>query len=410
MGLIRAVVQATSSTFADQWKEFFYCDAMDQDVLVQKGRKRTSGNNRGSDNIITNGSGIAVADGQCMIIVEQGRIVEFCAEPGQFTYDTSSEPSIFSGSLGEGIKNTFRTIGARITRGGDTGKDQRVYYFNTKELMDNKFGTPSPIPFRVVDANIGLDIDVSVRCSGVYSYRLTDPLLFYTNVCGNVSDEYTREELETQLKSEFITALQPAFASLSAAGIRPSELPAHALELADAMNAALTKKWNELRGLSIVSVALNPITLPEEDAKMIRDLQKTAVYRNANMAAAAIVDAQADAMKTAAGNSAGAMTGFMGMNMAGQMGGMNAQNLFQMGQGQPAAQPVQKQQPAADSWTCSCGTVNTGKFCSNCGSPRPSAPKKIRCDKCGWEPTPGMPTPKFCPECGDPINDADMIG
>ena len=202
MGLIRAGLAAAGGTLADQWKEFFYCEALEKEVLVRRGYKKTSGrssNKKGNDNIITSGSGIAVADGQCMIIVEQGKIVEVCAEPGEFTYDASTEPSIFSGSLGEGLMETFRTIGKRITYGGDTGKDQRVYYFNTKELVENRFGTPNPIPFRVVDSKIGLDIDVSIRCSGIYSYKIEDPLLFYANVCGNVSDEYTRDELDGQL-------------------------------------------------------------------------------------------------------------------------------------------------------------------------------------------------------------------
>ena len=214
MGLIKAGMGALGGTFADQWKEFFYCEAMEKDVMVTKGRKRTSArssNKKGNDNIISNGSVIAVADGQCMIIVEQGKVVEVCAEPGEFRYDTSTEPSIFTGNLGTGIKDTFRTVGKRFTFGGDTGKDQRVYYFNTKELIDNKFGTPNPIPFRVVDSRIGLDVDVSVRCSGVYSYKIVDPLLFYANVCGNVEQDYTRDELDSQLKSEFISALQPAF-------------------------------------------------------------------------------------------------------------------------------------------------------------------------------------------------------
>lgn len=457
MGLIKAIAVAAGSTMADQWKEFFYCDALDKDVIVVKGQKRVSGrssNTKGSDNIISNGSGIAVADGQCMIIVEQGKIVEVCAEPGEFTYDSSTEPSIFSGSLGQSIVDTFKTIGKRFTYGGDTGKDQRVYYFNTKELIDNKFGTPNPIPFRVVDRNIGLDIDVSVRCSGVYSYKVVDPLLFYTNVCGNVESEYTRDEIDTQLKTEFISALQPAFAKISEMEVRPSALPAHAVELSDAMNEALTKKWTELRGIAVVSIAMNPITLPEEDAEMIKEAQRMAINRNPGMAAATLVGAQAEAMKAAASNSAGAMTGFMGLGMATQAGGVNAQGLFemnasqqaasaQMPQGQPTA-PTQQTapvQPAAsqtaqgtDSWTCSCGTVNTGKFCTECAAPRPAqegwtcscgtvnkgrfcmecgAPKPAgeplyRCDKCGWEPEDPHNPPKFCPECGDPFNEADI--
>ena len=395
MGLIKAAIGAVGGTMADQWKEFFYCEALPKEVLVRRGQKQTgrrSSNNRGNDNIITSGSGIAVADGQCMIIVEQGRIVEVCAEPGEYTYDTSTEPSIFAGSLGEGIRNTFHTIGKRFAYGGDTGKDQRVYYFNTKELIDNKFGTPSPIPFRVVDSRIGLDIDVSVRCSGVYSYRIADPLLFYTNVCGNVAYEYTRDELDHQLKSEFISALQPAFAKLSEMEMRPNQIVAHNTELENAMNVALSEKWGTLRGLVVVSIALGSVTLPEEDAELIKQAQRTAVMYDPGMAAATLVGAQADAMKSAASNSAGAMTGFMGMGMAMNNGNaMNVQNLFTMGQQQ--AQQQQAAQSAANSWRCSCGAMATGKFCSECGAPRP-VDDRWMCS-CGT-----MNKGQFCQNCG----------
>lgn len=440
MGLIKAAVGSAGGTLADQWKEFFYCEAMDKNVMVTKGQKKTSSrssNTKGNDNIISNGSGIAVADGQCMIIVEQGKVVEVCAEPGEFTYDTSTEPSIFTGSFGEGIKQTFQTIGKRFTYGGDTGKDQRVYYFNMKELIDNKFGTPNPIPFRVVDSKIGLDIDVSVRCSGVYSYKIADPLLFYTNVCGNVENEYRREELDGQLKTEFISALQPAFGKLSDMELRPNQIVTHNTELEKAMNEALSEKWGELRGLKVVSVALGSVTLPDEDAEMIKQAQRTGMMRDPSMAAATLVGAQADAMKTAAGNSGGAMAGFMGMGMAMNAGGMNAENLFAMGQQQAAQQqaaPAQAAQAPAGSWTCSCGTVATGKFCPECGSPKPEengwtcscgavnkgkfcqncGAKKpegaplYRCDKCGWEPEDPTHPPKFCPECGDVFDESDI--
>lgn len=422
-------------TLADQWKEFFYCDALDKDVLVVKGQKRITGrssNTKGNDNIISNGSGIAVADGQCMIIVEQGKIVEVCAEPGEFTYNSSTEPSIFTGSLGKGILNTFKTVGKRFTYGGDTGKDQRVYYFNTKELVENKFGSSSPIPFRVVDENIGLDIDVSVRCNGVYSYKIIDPLLFYTNVCGNVEKEYTRSQIDSQLKTEFISALQPAFAKISQMGIRPSALPGHVDELCQAMNQALTQKWSQLRGLAVVSIAMNPVSLPEADAEMIKQAQRTAIMRDPTMAAATLVGAQADAMKAAAENKAGAMTGFMGMGMATNAGGMNAQSLFEMG----AKAAPQASRSAGDKWICgscgtaatgkfcpecgakrpepkgwtcrACGALNMGKFCTECGAKKPEGAPQYRCDKCGWEPEDPAHPPKFCPECGDPFNDADI--
>lgn len=402
MGLIKAALGSVGGTLADQWKEFFYCESIDNNVLVTKGQKKTSrrsSNKHGDENIISNGSGIAVADGQCMIIVEQGKIVEFCAEPGEFTYDTSSEPSLFTGGLGEGIKNTFKTIGKRFAYGGDTGKDQRVYYFNIKEIVDNKFGTPNPIPFRVVDRNINLDIDVSVRCSGVYSYKITDPLLFYTNVCGNVSDDYSRDEIDTQLKTEFVSALQPAFAKISTMQVRPNELPAHAMELSDAMNEALTKKWSELRGISIISIAMNPITLSEEDSELIKTAQKAAMLRDPSMAAATLTSAQAEAMKTAAGNSAGAMTGFMGMGMAQNAGGVNAQALYSMGQAN--AQNAQNAGGAAAGWTCSCGAVNSGNFCTQCGAKKPAGPKF--CPKCGAAFADPANPPKFCPQCGEKL-------
>ena len=462
MGLIKAGLGALGGTLADQWKEYFYCESMDKDTMVVKGRKRTgsrSSNTKGNDNIISNGSVIAVADGQCMMIVEQGQIVEVCAEPGEFTYDTSTEPSIFSGPLGDSILETFRTVGKRFTFGGDTGKDQRVYYFNTKELIDNKFGTPNPIPFRVVDSKIGLDVDVSVRCSGVYSYRIADPLLFYTKVCGNVSQDYTRDELDSQLKSEFISALQPAFAKLSDMALRPNQIVAHNTDLENAMNEALSVKWGQLRGLQVVSIALGSVTLPPEDAEMIKQIQRTAVLKDPMMAGATLVGAQADAMKAAASNEAGAMTGFMGMGMAMNAGGgMNAQNLFAMGQQQQAQQPAPaasgwkcscgavvtgkfcpecgskkpepvqagswkckcgataagkfcpecgSPKPVEDGWTCSCGSVNKGKFCQNCGAKKPEGAPLHRCDKCGWEPEDPRNPPKFCPECGDLFDDND---
>ena len=443
MGLLKAGIGAVGGVLADQWKEYFYCEAMDRDILVMKGRKRTgkrSSNKKGDDNIISNGSVIAVADGQCMLIVDQGKVVEVCAQPGEFVYDTSTEPSIFSGDLGESLNNTFNKIGQRFAFGGDTGKDQRVYYFNTKEIMDNRFGTPSPIPFRVVDRNIGLDIDVSVRCNGVYSYRITDPILFYTNVCGNVSEEYTREELDSQLKAEFLTALQPGFARISEMGIRPNAIPGHLMELTDAMDKILSEKWQGLRGLKIVAIGMNQVTLPEEDAEMIKQAQRMAILQNPSMAAATLAGAQAEAMKMAASNQNGVMMGFAGMNMASAQGGMNMQGLYQMGaqqnmagmqQGMPGAQPYMAgmqqgmpgaqqnmagmqqgmsgaqqnmagmqqgmpgaQQTAPGSWQCQCGTIATGKFCPECGSPRPVVQDQWTCS-CGT-----VNKGKFCQECG----------
>ena len=401
MGLIKAGIGSVGGVLADQWKEYFYCDAMSADVLAVKGQKRTSrrsSNTKGNDNIISTGSVIAVADGQCMMIVEQGKVVEFSAEPGEFIFDASTEPTVFAGKFGQSLLETFKTVGKRFAFGGEAPKDQRVYYFNTKELIDNKFGTPNPVPFRVVDHKIGLDIDVSIRCSGVYSYKIADPMLFYTQVCGNVESAYTRSNLDSQLKTEFISALQPAFGQLSQLELRPNQIVAHTTALEDAMNTALSKKWGELRGLKIVSIALGSLTLPEEDAELIKQAQRTAILRDPTMAAATLTGAQADAMKAAASNSAGAMTGFMGMGFAQQAGGINAQQLYAMGQQTAPATPV------TNAWNCTCGMVNTGKFCPECGRRKPN----YQCDKCGWKPADPTKPPKFCPECGDRFDDSDL--
>lgn len=451
MGLIKAITAAAEGAMADQWREYFYCDSLGADVLVAKGKRRSSGrgagNNKGEENIISNGSIIAVNEGQFMIIVDQGKVVDFCADAGEFTYDASSEPSLLYGSLGENIKKTFTTVGKRFTFGGETAKDQRIYFFNTKEIMGNKYGTANPVPFRVVDENIGLDVDISIRCNGEYSYRITDPLLFYTNVCGNVTADYERSEIDSQLKAELMTALQPAFAKISAMGIRYSAVPAHTEDLADALNEVLSAKWSELRGIEIVSFGVNTMKASAEDEAMIKELQKSAVLRNPNMAAATLVGAQAEAMKAAASNtSTGPMMAFAGMNMANQAGGMNAQQLFQMGQQAAPTQAAPVQQPAApapepapakqgwtcacgkagntgkfcsecgapmpapkpEGWTCSCGAVNKGKFCSECGAKKPAGELLYKCDKCGWEPEDPAKPPKFCPECGDPFDESDI--
>ena len=428
MGLIRAARGAVGGVLADQWKDFFYCEAIPADVLVVKGQRRIdprSANRHGNDNIIAGGSVIAVADGQAMLIADQGQIVEFCAEPGEFIFDTSTEPSVFNGPLGAGIRDTFRNIGKRFAFGGQPGKDQRVYYFNLKEITENKYGTPTPIPFRIVDNNIGLDIDISIRCNGKYSYRITDPLLFYTNVCGNVTQSYLRAQLDGQLKSELLTKLQPAFAKISEMGIRYSALPGHTMEVADALNDLLSEKWSRLRGLTISSFNIKSVSASPEDEQLIKDLQRSAVMRNADMAGAALVSAQADAMRSAAENQGGAMMGFMGMNAA-MNAGSNAGGFYQMADQQRAAAP-QPQQAAMNAqtqngWTCACRAVNTGRFCAECGSPQPKPASAWRC-ACNMENTgnfcqgcgAGRPTSdtwvcpcgaqnkgRFCAECGTP--------
>lgn len=429
MGLLKAGAGALGGVLADQWKEFFYCDSLDSDTLVAKGEKRVgkrSSNTKGTDNVISNGSVISVNEGQSMIIVESGKVVEFCAEPGEFVYDSSTEPSIFCGSLGESIKKSFAEVGKRFTFGGDAAKDQRVYYFNTKEITGNKFGTPAPVPFRVtLDESMNYKLSVDLRCNGVYSYKIADPLLFYTNVSGNVEYTYDRSELDEMLKSELLDALRPAFAKVSAMKIMYSEIPAHTKEVTSALAGELSSEWREKRGIELYAVSINGVSIPDDQRKKITEWEENLMTMNPNMAASRIVGSQADAMRTAAGNPNGAAAGFFGMGMAGNAGGANAANLFAMGANTENSAPKTgwtcscgavntgkfcsecgKPQPSGG-WTCECGTANTGKFCSNCGKPNPGAVPKYKCNKCGWVPEDPENPPKFCPECGDAFDGND---
>lgn len=427
MGLIKTAVKTTKGFFGEQWKEFFYCDSMGTETLVTVGVNR-AGKFKSSGNIISNGSVVAVNEGQCMLIIDQGKIVELCAEPGEFIFDNTTEPSLFDGGLLEGLETAAAEIFKRFTFGGIASRDQRVYYVNTKEIIGNKYGTANPVPFRVVDNNIGLDIDISIKCFGEYSYKIANPMVFFQNVCGNVTKSFGRDEIDSQLKSELMTALQPAFGKISEMGIRYSSLPNHTIEIANALNEILSNKWYEARGLVVHSFGVNSVKASKEDEDMIKELQRTSVFRNPNMAAAHLVTGQKTAMESAAANSAGAMVGFAGMNMVGQnTGGVNAQSLFAMGQQMPVNQSqINQPQNDVNTWTCSCGVKNSGKFCQECGSAQPVAsgtwtcscganntgkfcqecgnkkPEAVaKCNKCGW--ISNGTVPKFCPECGNKL-------
>ena len=406
MGLIKAAASSVKSLFADQWIDFFYCDSINENTLAVKGFKlasRGSSNTKGSNNYITSGSVIAVADGQCMMIVEQGKVIEVCDEPGEYIFDSDRTQGIFTNESDEAIDLLIEKTKERFMRGGQATLDQRVYYFNTKEITGNRYGTPSAVPFRVVDTNVGLDIDVSIRCFGTFSYRITDPLLFYKNVTGNVDYAYTRDRIDDQLEAEVISVLQPCFARLSARGIRYSELPLHTEDICNVMNSLLSDKWSNLRGIEIVSFAIKGLKAKEDDEKMIKELQRNAAFRDPTMAAAQLVGAQSDAMKAAASNTnAGAAAAFIGMNMASGAGGVNVGDLFSMG----SRQQNQAGQVNADdpnSWTCSCGSVNKTRFCPNCGLKRPDRPKAVICGECGYKLSESESTSKFCPNCGSPL-------
>ena len=413
MGLIKAAIGAAGGVLGDQWKEFFYCDSLNETILMAKGQKRISrfgrsSNTSGEDNIISNGSRIAVNDGQCMMIVESGKVVEVCAESGEYTYDTSTEPSIFSGDyagdLGEMLHQVLQQMKERFTFGGDAGKDQRVYYFNLKEIIGNKYGTPSEVPFKTYDDTTGLALLVRLRCFGEYSYHIVNPILFYTNVAGNEADFYDRGRLDSQLKSELLTALQPAFAKLSALRIDYSQLPGHTEELTKALNDVLSPKWRDLRGIEIVSIGMNSVKANEEDEEKIQKAQMGMTMGRPDIGLGTLVDATADSMRTAAGNEGamGAAMGYMGMNMAGQAGAGLTGHIHARQQAQqtsPSPVPPASAPAPEDGWTCSCGqTGNTGKFCMNCGKPKPEPIAAWTCPSCGHSGNEG----KFCTNCGQP--------
>ncbi len=450
MGLIKAAKDALQSVLADQWREYFYCDSISNDILMVKGQKRVNegrnSNTKGSDNIISNGSVVAVNEGQCMIIVDQGGIVDVCADAGEFIYDNATEPSLFYGNLGESVKGSFSTLGKRFTFGGNTARDQRVYFFNTKEILNNLFGTPSPIPFRVLDKNTGFDFDTAVKVNGQYTFKIVDPILFYTNVCANVTDSYRKADLLATMKSELLTSLQPALAKISAKGVRPYEIPGFSEEICELLSEALTEKWTELRGIQMTSMTINSSDMPAEDKARFQKWQETAMLRGADMQAARKTEAFSAMMENmpnggenggASGSAMDGAVGMMAMGMMNNMMGGNAfggnvagqQNVQQAAQVQaPAAgvpilgwtcscgkrdntgrfcQDCGAPKPAEAGWTCSCGTVNQGKFCTNCGSRKPAGAPLYRCDKCGWEPEDPAHPPKFCPECGDAFDEND---
>ena len=404
MGLISAALGAATNTLSQQWKEYFYCDSLPYDVLAVRGKKRQSGlSSNSDDNIISSGSVIAVADGQCMLIVEQGKVVDLCAEPGEYVYDASTEPSFFDGGkFMDNLKEVFGSMVTQFTFGGETPKDQRVYYLNTKEIIGNKYGTPTKVPFQVVDPSINLSLTVSVSCFGEYSYKIVNPLAFYTNVCANVPGTYTRDMLDGQLKSELLSALQPAFARISQMGIQYNQLPAYTTQLADVLKTELSAKWRDQRGIELVNIGVSSIKADEADEAMIKELQRNAVFKDPSMAAAQWVGASSTAIQNAAKNENGAAMAFMGVNMAQQMSGVNPASLYQMGANQAPVQPA--------GWTCvKCGTLNQGKFCTNCGTAKPEDAPQYKCNNCGWVPSDPNNLPKFCPNCGDPFNEEDIV-
>lgn len=389
MGLMSTLHGTFAGALSDLWREFFYCDALDEDTLVAKGVKKKDkrSNNKGDDNIISNGSVVSVANGQCAIIVDNGLISDVCTEPGEYIYSKSSEPSLICGDV---IRSTIRAVNERFAFAGQAPKDQRVYYVNLLEIVGMHFGTVNPIMFRVVDQRAGVDIDIRLKVCGKYSFRITNPVMFYSNVAGNVGEQYDLDRIQGQLKSEFLAALNPAFAAVSAKGIKYSELMLYSDEVAEACKEVLTKRWGECRGIEVVSIGLESVSPFEEDIEMVQELQKNATFTDARLREAGMASAQMDAMRSAAKNSAGAMTGFIGAGMAmGVPMGMGMGSPYMQGmpygyQQQNYYQQPMQQRPTVDvgaatrqmsdvsTWECSCGqrvSLDFG-FCPKCGNKR----------------------------------------
>ena len=423
MGLIRALAAGASTVLADQWREYFCADSLDNNVLVAKGHMKTTkrslfgARNKASEDIITNGSVISVNEGQVALILCDGKVADFCAEPGYFKWDNSTEPSMFGGNFFRGMIDSFKRIGYRFTFGGDTGSQQRVYYINVKEIMDNKFGTKTPVPYDDPYYKTALYI----RYFGHYSFKITDPLIFFSSVAGNVTETYTVEMLREICSDEFMTALDTSLARCSAEGIKFSQLPLRQRDIARYMSETLDEEWRARRGMEIISVALSKVTPDDDSRRRIEEFDTNVMHASPEAMAGGLAYARMAAMKDAAKNSAGAMTGFMGVGMAASaLGGSDSQGaLLENAQKMQAAKAAKKKadsgrscpkckanvtgkfcsecgtkMPEEDGWTCSCGAHNTGRFCSECGKPKPENGYTCSCGYRSDKPF------KFCPECG----------
>ncbi len=388
MGLMKAAWDGARKTLADQWIEYYYCDSLSNDVLIQKGEKvvNAGSNKKGSPNIITNGSGFAVNEGQAMLIVEDGKVVEFTMEPGRFTWEESSEPSLFDGGF-KGLRDSFKTFGKRFTMGGTEGKDQRVYFVNIKEIFDNKFGTSTPMAYKDPTYR-----GIYIRYFGQFTFRIDDPIRFYANISGNVDHHYTKSDLMQQCHAEFVNALDASLSKCSLEGYQYNDLPRKQLEIARFMNDALDQEWHERRGMVVESVAIEKVTPDDESRDRIEKIDDAIMMSDQRVAAGRLAEAQAKAMENAASNEAGAMNGFIGMGFAQQAGGMNVNQMF-AGNHQQENNPLFASS-SAKGWTCECGNVNTGKFCSECGKPAPQETWDCECGHTN--------TGKFCSECGKP--------
>lgn len=380
MGLVSIAASSLRGALKDIWRDYFYVDSIHDDILVIRANKRTNKKNSQDDNVISNGSIVAVNDGQCAIITANGAIQEICTEPGEFIYNQSTEPSILCDGF---IKDTLASFNKRFQFGGGLPQEYRVYYINTKEIFGMNFGTANPLLFRVVDKRAGIDIDIRLRMAGAFTIKIINPVKFYQNVSGNVVDCYKAETIMGQLRAELLSAMTSALAILSSNGIRYSDVMIHVNELEVAARDVLHEIWQDDRGIQLENIVIASVSPVDEDLGLIQQLQRSATFTDSRLAHANMMSAQMDAIRSAANNSAGSLTGFMGMNMA-----MNSMPMFQP-QVQPYQQPYQHnynnpnmtnvdnpdtavKEMVREEWTCQCGRVLPVdfEFCPKCGRSR----------------------------------------
>ena len=413
MGIIRAAINAVTGGLADSWLEVIEPSPMgNNDVLVpgqavdQRGRSQ---NKKGGENLVSNGSIIHVYDKQFMILVDGGKIVDYTADPGYYKVDNSALPSLFNGQFGDSIKESF----SRIKYGGISSTSQRVFFINLAEIKNIKFGTQNPVQY----FDNFYESELFMRLHGTYSIKITDPFKFYMEVIpkecitGNRKFTFAPPDIQ-QYNDEFISELGTAFNNYSADGFRISHIASKTKEMGKYMAQALDEDWNQLRGFEVVSVGMQPPSYSEESQQIINERSKMAsqvsYLKDAANQQAFMAKSVGEGISSAGKNAGGAAVGFMGMNMAqnmgaGVMGGYMQNPQYaqpQQGYGQQPQQGYGQQPPQAPQqggWTCSCGAVNTGKFCMECGKPKPEAPKGRFCTNCGAQLAPGA---KFCPECG----------
>ena len=380
MGLIKSAFTSINSTLHDQWEEYITCDSLDNDTLVVK---KTTENG-----IISNKSRIQVAPGQVALIFDSGKILDATAEEGIYTFDSSSSPSLFAGQFG----GMFKEMWERFKYNGAPSKEQAVFYVNTKEIIDNKFGSSTPMAYPDPEYK-----NIYIRYFGVYSFKISDPFAFISNIAGNVKDKYTKEQLLEQAHAEFVSALDVSLQACASEGVIFSSLPSKQLLIAKHMNEALDDSWRQLRGMEIVSVAIEKITPDDESRERIQKFDNASMYSRSEYAAGRMVDATATAMENAASNENGAGTGFMGLGMMNMAGASMVGNPLDYVKQNEAKKEVQEEKVTSNNGVIcpKCRSQETGNFCSKCGT---KLDKKKFCSKCGSE-----VTGNFCSNCGTKV-------